>query len=161
MAVVVNIFAAICLYLIQGLLTPIIGLFTVAAVILMPIHLLQRGMETTEEYAAQHPWRVHIVSWWFTTSKVLTVLVEWALILWLLAWADRTFSILNGMLLFIESFLIFLSALNNARNDGKSQWNSLSYRLKGGTSEFRYRHGNRASEPDKLLGPIAVRRHWW
>ena len=161
MGVFLNILAALILFFVQAWIVPMVGLFTVSLLLLMPIHWLQRGMEPNEEYASEHPWRVHTVALAFTAAKIIAVLIEWSVVLLVLAWIVERFSLLNFTALSIVSFLIFLSALNNARTGGLSVFNSLSFRLKGGSSEMRYRHGQRDQPPDEILGPIVARRHGW
>ena len=61
---------------------------------------------------------------------------------------------------YVVSSLVFLQWFFNAIQLN-SQANSLSFRLKGGVSHLRYRHGQRDLPPDEVLGAreIAARRH--
>lgn len=161
MAIFLNILAVIGLFVFQGWIVSLVGMVTISFLLITPVHYMQRGMDSTEEYAAEHPWRVHLVSFAFTSAKVAAVLIEYALVLWLLIWILGVASILNPTILYVESFLIFLSALNNAWRGGKSVYNSLSFRLKGGSSEFRTHHGQRHLPPDGVLPPITPVRHGW
>lgn len=161
MAIFLNILAVIGLFVFQGWIVSLVGMVTISFLLITPVHYLQRGMESTEEYAAYHPWRVHLVSFSFTTAKVAAVVIEYAVVLWLLNWLLGAALDINPTLLYVESLLIFLSALNNAWRGGKSVYNSLSFRLKGGSSELRARHGQRHLAPDEVLPPITIIRRGW
>jgi len=153
MNIPMNLGAAALIYVVQGWIFYLVGMVVIGFPLLYPAHLMQRGMETSDDYAAQHPWRVHAVAAWFTYSKVLAVVIEWALFLLLLHWFIDRFDGLSPWL-YAVSFLIFLSALNNAWRGGPSAFNSLSHRLRGGT-------WLRRDQPDQPLGPIAVQRRGW
>ena len=155
-----TIIAAVCLFIFQIWILPFIGLVTIGLIFTIPARLLQRGMEPDEDYAADHPWRVHWVAFAFTSARVATVLVESFIAFYAVGFTLERVPSINFKVLFVEVAIFALYWLNNARTM-QSVWNSLSYRLYGGTSTVHFQHGQRHLPPDEVLGPIPVRHHGW
>lgn len=158
--VFLTILAIIVLFVVQSWILPFVWLFTGGLILMTPARMVARGIPFVddEEYAAQHPWRVHLSAALFKGSNVLGQVVLWALLMiGLVAFSERIPAV-AWTWVYVVSFLLFSSALLNAARLN-SRHNSLSYRLRGGTSELRYHHGQRDLVPDEVLGPIAVKRH--
>jgi len=138
--------------------TMLIGLVTI-----LPSHYAWRSAvrsDDIEAYAAHHPWRIHLAATLFRWGCISQAVISWFIYLSVLYFLSglNFMSGVNWQWVYIVSFLVFLSALNNARTLN-SQANSLSFRLRGGSSELRYSHGKRDQPPDEILGPIVPERH--
>lgn len=160
MSIILTIIAAAILWFLYTWIFTLLWSFTIGLFFIWPSRLVIKTIPPVdnEEFASEHPWRIHLAAFLFKAGNVVSVVTLWVLVLWLLtALGERWATTIGWLWLYALSFLIFLSELNNARGLN-SQYNSLSYRLRGGTSELRYRHGQREASPDELLGPIPVKK---
>lgn len=160
MTILFTILTCIVLYIVQAWLLPVFSLIF-AAVFQFPGHLVVRTIPDgpeIEDFAAEHPWRIHLAALLFRFGCVATAVVGWAIILIALYYLSTRWDSVAWFWVYVLSFLIFLSAFRNACTLN-SQYNSLSHRLMGGNSELRYQHGQRDLPPNEVLGPIAVKRH--
>ncbi|HEY5022726.1 MAG TPA: hypothetical protein VII30_09600 [Gemmatimonadaceae bacterium] len=55
MSIVLNILAAVFLVVVQAWIAPMVGLFVISLPLITPVRWLQHGMESSEDYAAEHP----------------------------------------------------------------------------------------------------------
>jgi hypothetical protein len=158
--VFLTILAIVVLFVLQSWILPFVWLFTGGLMLLTPARIVAHSIPFVddEEYAAQHPWRVHLSAALFKGSNVLGEVALWALLMIGLVALSQRIPAVAWTWVYAGSFLLFLSALLNAARLN-SRHNSLSHRLRGGTSELRYHHGQRDLMPDEVLGPIAVKRH--
>jgi hypothetical protein len=161
MLVVWTILACLALYIVQGWLLQFLLIFS-AAISQLPSHLVVRTIPSgpdIEGFAGEHPWRIHLAALLFRFGCVSNALFGWLIILALINAANTRWpEAVSWGWVYGLSFIIFLGSFNNARTLN-SQYNSLSFRLKSGSSELRYRHGHRHQAPDEVLGPIPVTRH--
>jgi hypothetical protein len=163
MTILLTIVTCLVVFVVQAWILPIIVGLPLLVVTGTPARLVWRtvpllGGEDMEHYAAAHPWRIHWAAFLFRWGCIAHAVIEWGLLVWLLVFLSTRIPIVSWYWVYGVSFLIFLSSLKNAVGLN-SQANSLSHRLCGGTTAFRYRHGQRDLPPDELLGPIPVTRH--
>jgi hypothetical protein len=160
MIVFFTVLACLIVFAVQSWILPFINLLLVM-VTCIPSHLIWKTVLASpdiESYAAEHPWRIHVTALLFRWGCLANALISWAMLLLVLYLISKHIILINWEWVYIISTIVFLPALYNA-STLNSQANSLSFRLKGGTSELRYRHGQRDLSPDEVLGPIPIKRH--
>ncbi len=162
MIVVLTILACVAAFFVQTWVLPIVG-FLLMIITATPSRLVWRTVPALtradmETYAAEHPWRIHFAALLFRWGLVAKEAILWAAFLLLIYYLSLHITGVSWGWVYVISFLVFLSALNNARTLN-AQANSLSFRLKGGSSELRHQHGQRDVPPDEVLGPITPTRH--
>jgi len=160
MAIVWTFVACLVVVFLQKAVFPFLGLMTFVPLCLLPANLLARSMmyvDDMDAYAADHPWRVHAAALSFRLAAVLSATLTWALLLAAIWFASSKIDKVNWLWVYAISAIAFLPDLVNAFTLN-SQYTSLSHRLRGGSSEIRYRHGARDLSPDEVLGPIRARR---
>lgn len=163
MGIALTVLACLIVWAVQSWVLPLLVGMPLILLTGAPSRLVWRTVPLSvgadmERYAAEHPWRIHLAALLFRWGCVANAVISWALFLLLLYFLSVHVSVVNWEWVYIVSFLVFISSLNNARTLN-SQANSLSFRLRGGTSELRYQHGQRNLPADEILGPIPVRRN--
>lgn len=173
MVILWTVLVCLALFIVQAWVLPLL-LMVVGVPFIMPSHLVVRTIRSyvsashrdqfpggpfIEDFAAEHPWRIHLAAFLFRWGCIAREVVAWGVVLSILyLLSERIGDAVSWWWVYGLSFLIFLQAFNNARTLN-SQYNSLSFRLRGGTSELRYQHGQRDLPPDEVLQPIPVKRH--